>query len=58
MILDMLADARTMELAVRERELNQRQQWYESAAIERLERALRRARGRLQLTPTNRAPAR
>ena len=58
MILDLLADARTRELAVRERELNQRQQWHESATIERLERALGRARSRLQLTPPNRAPAR
>jgi hypothetical protein len=49
MILDMMAEARRQELQVRETEIQQRMSWYDSRAVDRLERALGRAKARLRL---------
>ena len=44
------AKARTTELAVFERKINQRMEWAHVSRIEKLERALRSARGKMQFT--------
>jgi len=44
------AKARQRVLQVRAREISQRMQWYDARTIERLERELSAARGRLYLT--------
>ncbi|MBE7518794.1 MAG: hypothetical protein HS107_06060 [Thermoflexaceae bacterium] len=50
MFLDIFSEARTREreLDARAIEISQRMQWYDSQTVERLERELSAARGRLQ----------
>jgi hypothetical protein len=55
MIELMLAEARQTELAVAEREQRHRREWYTFRAIERMETALRAARGRLGFQPATSA---
>jgi len=49
MILDMIAEARRQELQVRETEITQRMNWYDARSVDRLERALARAKARLRI---------
>ena len=52
MYVDLIEEARARQLVLqlRAREISQRMQWYDACTIERLERELSAARGRLQLT--------
>jgi len=52
MYVDLIEEARARQLVLqlRAREISQRMQWYDARTIERLERELSAARGRLQLT--------
>ncbi|GMV85522.1 MAG: hypothetical protein AMXMBFR80_13770 [Dehalococcoidia bacterium] len=50
-MLPELANARQLELKVLETQINQRMAWSQIARVERLERALKAARGRLQVLP-------
>ena len=47
-----IANAYVVDLQVHERQISQRKQWAQLARIEKLEGALRAARGRLHLNPT------
>jgi hypothetical protein len=48
-MFEVLAQARAMEVAAMSRELEQRMEWHQFKTIEKLERALRVARGRIRL---------
>lgn len=48
-MLEAIANAYIADLRVHERQINQRMQWAQLARIEKLESALRTARGRLHL---------
>jgi hypothetical protein len=50
-MLEAIANAYIADLRVHERQINQRMQWAQIARIEKLESALRAARGRLHLNP-------
>ncbi|MCL4240764.1 MAG: hypothetical protein KJ048_05365 [Dehalococcoidia bacterium] len=51
-MLTELVNARQAELRVQETQIAHRMAWSQIVRVERLERALRIARGRLQLLPT------
>lgn len=48
-MLELMAEAKRQELQMRETEINQRMNWYDARTVDRLERALNRARARLRL---------
>lgn len=50
MILDMMAEARRQELALRETEFAHRMHWYDARTVDRLERSLATARARLRIS--------
>ncbi len=52
-----LMNARLTELRVAEPRINQRMAWEQFTRIDRLERALKMARGKLQILPTLSAKA-
>lgn len=51
-MLEAIANAYIVDLQVHERQINQRMQYAQISRIEKLESALRTARGRLHLNPT------
>ncbi len=51
-MLPELVNARQQELQVLETQINQRMAWSQIVRVERLERALKAARGKLQVLPT------
>lgn len=48
-MLELMAEARRQDLLMRETEISQRMNWYDAKAVDRLERALNKARARLRL---------
>jgi hypothetical protein len=56
--LDLVVEARKRELEVRTLELSQRAQWYDLQTIDRLERELEAARGRMHAVTIRPAHAR
>ncbi len=48
-MLELMAEARRQELQFREMEVAQRMNWYDAKSVDRLERALNKARARLRL---------
>ncbi|HEY4669150.1 MAG TPA: hypothetical protein VIH05_05180 [Tepidiformaceae bacterium] len=48
-MLELMAEARRQELQFREMETAQRMNWYDAKTVDRLERALNKARARLRL---------
>ncbi len=60
MLIDMFSEvrARERELDARSLEISQRMQWYDAQTVERLERELSAARGRLQMGANMMAGAR
>ena len=51
-MLEAIANAYIADLKVHERQITQRMQWAQIARIEKLESALRAARGRLHINPS------
>lgn len=51
-LFTVISDTHSLELRTRDRELRQRMQWSQFDRVDRLERALKAARGRLQQGPS------
>ena len=50
-MLEEMLNARRMELRVQARDIHHRMEWHELSRIDKLERALKAARGRLSMLP-------